>query len=171
MFRCHFVAVLSGRYSGETRMHRHFTEAWRWCKGCATIPASSQLPKIHPTQRPLICIINALIVPRGHRRMSVKRVAFQFANGSALSRNESNRYARWYGWRVTAQQAFVNWTPRIKIRDGSPARVTVPKKIDWIIDFFRIATCVSIKFEKRQLKSLVDYWLVLKSYNLKFWYV
>jgi len=111
--------------------------------GCATIPASSQLPKIHPTQRPLICIINALIVPRGHRRMSVKRVAFQFANGSALSRNESNRYARWYGWRVTAQQAFVNWTPRIKIRDGSPARVTVPKKIDWIIDFFRIATCVS----------------------------
>lgn len=103
----------------------------KWCKGCATIPASSQLPKIHPTQRPLICIINALIVPRGHRRVSVKRVAFQFANGSALSPNESNRYAWWYGWRAMAQQAFVNWTPRIKIHDRSPARVTVPKKIDW----------------------------------------
>lgn len=134
---CHFVAV--DAQEKHTCVHRHFTEAWR-CKGCATIPASSQLPKIHPTQHPLICIINALIVPRGHRRVSVKRVAFQFANGSALSRNESNRYARWYGWRVMAQQAFVNWTPRIKIHDGSLARVTVfPRKSIGVIDFFRIA--------------------------------
>lgn len=132
LIRFYFVLLFSpSTLRRNTRACRHFTQAWQWCKGCATIPASSQLPKIHPTQHPLICIINALIVPRGHRRVSVKRVAFQFANGSALSRNESNRYAWWYGWRVMAQQAFVNWTPRIKIHDRSPARVTVPKKIDW----------------------------------------
>lgn len=65
-------------------------------KGRATIPASTQLPKIHPTQHPSICIINALIVLRGRRRVSVERVAFQFANGTALSRNESNRYSQRY---------------------------------------------------------------------------
>lgn len=149
------------RRSGETHcaLHSHFTEAWGRCKGRATIPASSQLPKIYPTQRPLICIINALIVPRGHRRVSVKRVAFQFANGSALSRNESNRYARWYGWRVMAQQAFVNWTPRIKIDDGSLAR-WFPRKSIGVIDFFRIrdSRC-SLRSGVRggtQLQSLVD---------------
>lgn len=130
------------------------TEAWRRCKGRATIPASSQLPKIHPTQRPLICIINALIVPRGHRRVSVKRVAFQFANGAALSRNESNRYARWYGWRVTAQQAFVNWTRRIKIRGDS--RVTVPKEIDWSHWLF-LRSATRPVHRGAKLKSFVDY--------------
>lgn len=69
-------------------MHAHFhgyggVTARR--KGNTTIPASYQLPKIHPTHRPLICIINALIAPRGHRRVSVKRVAFQFASGATLS--------------------------------------------------------------------------------------
>lgn len=154
------------RRSGETHVRalcRQFTEAWQWCKGRATIPASSQLPKIHPTQRPLICIINALIVPRGHRRVSVKRVAFQFANGSALSRNESNRYARWYGWRVMAQQAFVNWTPRIKIRDGSPTRVTVSQENRLAsLTFSASRFAISIKCDAAQLKSLVDYRLMLK---------
>jgi len=96
LLRCRFVAVLSSRRLGEihVRAQALYRGVTLGCKGCATIPASSQLPKIHPTQRPLICIINALIVPRGHRRVSMKRVAFQFANGSALSHNESNRYAR-----------------------------------------------------------------------------
>lgn len=67
-------------------------------RGCDAIP--SQAPNYlkyiqRGRARPLICIINALIASvSGHRRMNVKRVAFQFASGAALSRDESNRYAR-----------------------------------------------------------------------------
>lgn len=132
----HFADILSFTWKERTCIQA-VREAWRRSKGYATIPASSQLPKIHSTQRPLICIINVLIVPRGHQRVSVKRVAFQFANGAALSRNESNRYVRWYGWRVTrlGNRSLIEHrglkSTAANSRYRRTDRVTVPKEIDW----------------------------------------
>lgn len=78
-------------------------------KRCATIPASTQLPKIHSAPRPSICIINAPIVT--HAPPAPAAAAASLSNlcerRDALSRNESNRYASAVSSaRITARQAY-----------------------------------------------------------------